>query len=445
MMMTFMMIAGADVSPIQMVGGALGVFGGVILFLTVILLIAKKQLLPDGEVTVTINGEKVVKVQPGSTLLSTLASEKIFIPSACGGGGTCAQCICQVDSGGGDMLPTEAGHISMRQAKENYRLSCQVKVKQDMEIRVPEEVFGVSKWEAKVVSNYNVASFIKEFIVELPEDMPYEAGGYIQIEIPNCEVRYEDIDITAHPEEHPGDPDKFKVEWDKFGLRPLVMKNGEDVERAYSMASFPAEGRRIMLNVRVATPPWDRAKNQWMDVNPGVASSYIFSRKPGDTVTISGPYGEFFINHSDAEMLYIGGGAGMAPMRSHLYELFKTLKTGRKVTYWYGGRSRRELFYLEHFYALEKEFPNFKFYIVLSEPLEEDNWVEKKDVNDTEGDGFLGFVHQAVIDQYLTHHESPEELELYFCGPPLMNQAVTKMAYDWGIPDENVRFDDFGG
>jgi len=445
MMMTLMMIAGADVSPIQMVGGALGVFGGVILFLTVMLLVAKKQLLPDGEVTVTINGEKVVKVQPGSTLLSTLASEKIFIPSACGGGGTCAQCICQVDSGGGDMLPTEAGHISMRQAKDNWRLSCQVKVKQDMDIRVPEEVFGVSKWEAKVVSNYNVASFIKEFIVEVPEDMPYEAGGYIQIEIPNCEVKFADIDITAHPDEHPGDPQKFKVEWDKFGLRPLVMKNQEGVERAYSMASYPAEGRKVMLNVRVATPPWDRAKNQWMDVNPGVASSYIFSRKPGDTVTISGPYGEFFINHSDAEMLYIGGGAGMAPMRSHLYELFKTLQTGRKVTYWYGGRSRRELFYLEHFYSLEKEFPNFKFYIVLSEPMEEDNWVEKKDVDDSEGDGFLGFVHQAVIDEYLTKHEAPEELELYFCGPPLMNQAVIKMAYDWGIPDENVRFDDFGG
>lgn len=444
--MTIMMsIAAAEVSSMMTILGATGVFAGIILLLTVILLIAKKQLMPDGEVTVTINGKKVVKVQPGSTLLSTLATEKIFIPSACGGGGTCAQCKCQVDSGGGEILPTESGHISMREAKENWRLSCQVKVKQDMVIRVPEEVFGVQKWEATVVSNYNVASFIKEFIVEVPEDMPYEAGGYIQIEIPNCKIDYKSIDITAHPDEHPGDPQKFKVEWDKFNLWPLVMKNDEEVIRAYSMASYPAEGRRVMLNVRIATPPWDRGKNTWADVNPGVASSYIFSRKPGDKVTISGPYGEFFINPSEAEMVYIGGGAGMAPMRSHLYELFKTLKTGRKVSYWYGGRSRRELFYLEHFYSLEKEFPNFKFYIVLSEPLPEDNWKEKTDVNDEEGDGFLGFVHQAVIDQHLTKHESPEDIELYFCGPPLMNKAVVKMAYDWGIPEENVRFDDFGG
>jgi Na+-transporting NADH:ubiquinone oxidoreductase subunit F len=444
-MTILMSIVVAEVSSTMTILGATGVFAGIILFLTVILLIAKKQLMPDGEVSVTINGEKVVKVQPGSTLLSTLASEKIFIPSACGGGGTCAQCKCQVESGGGELLPTEAGHISMREAKDNWRLSCQVKVKQDMNIRVPDEVFGVKKWEATVVSNYNVASFIKEFIVEVPEDMNYEAGGYIQIEIPNCEIPFKSIDITAHPDEHPGDPQKFKIEWDKFNLWPLVMKNNGDVERAYSMASYPDEGRKIMLNVRVATPPWDRAKNNWADLNPGVASSYIFSRKPGDKVTISGPYGEFFINPSDSEMLYIGGGAGMAPMRSHLYELFKTLKTGRKVSYWYGGRSRRELFYLEHFYSLEKEFPNFKFYVVLSEPLPEDNWTEKKDVDDVDGDGFLGFVHQAVIDQYLTRHESPEDIELYFCGPPLMNKAVLKMADDWGIPDENVRFDDFGG
>jgi Na+-transporting NADH:ubiquinone oxidoreductase subunit F len=265
-----------------------------------------------------------------------------------------------------------------------------------MEVTIPEEVFGVKKWEATVVSNYNVASFIKEFIVEVPEDMPYEAGGYIQIEIPDCEVKYADMDISAHPDEHPGEAEKFKMEWDKFGLWPLVMKNDEEVVRAYSMASYPAEGRKIMLNVRVATPPWDRAKNDWADLNPGVASSYIFGRKAGDKVTISGPYGEFFINNSEAEMLYIGGGAGMAPMRSHLYELFKTLKTGRKVSYWYGGRSKRELFYLDHFYSLEKEFKNFKFHLVLSEPLEEDNWVEKKTMED-KGDGFVGFVHQARI------------------------------------------------
>ena len=290
-----------------------------------------------------------------------------------------------------------------------------------------------------------MATFIKEFIVEIPEDMDYKAGGYIQIKIPKCEIKYSDMDISAHPQDHPGEPDKFKSDWDKFGLWPLVMKNDEEVVRAYSMASYPAEGRRIMLNVRVATPPWDRERNAWMNVNPGVASSYIFNLKEGDPAIISGPYGEFFINHSDAEMLYIGGGAGMAPMRSHLYELFRTLKTGRKVTYWYGGRSRAELFYIHYFRDLEKDFPNFKFYLVLSDALETDNWVNKQDINDENGDGFTGFVHQVVIDEYLSKHEAPEDIEFYFCGPPLMNQAVIKMGDDWGVPDENVRFDDFGG
>ena len=424
---------------------SIAIFLVVIMALVGILLLAKAKLLPSGTVKITINGEKEIEVGGGGTLLTTLSDNGIFLPSACGGGGTCIQCTCQVHSGGGSILPTEEPHFSRKEVEQNYRLGCQVKVKEDMQIDIPEEVFGVKKWEATVVSNYNVASFIKEFIVEVPEDMPYEAGGYIQIEIPNCEVPYSDIDITAHPTEHPDDPEKFKLEWDKFNLWPLKMKNDDDVTRAYSMASYPAEGRKIMLNVRVATPPWDRAKDDWADVNPGVASSYIFSRKPGDKVTISGPYGEFFINHSKAEMLYIGGGAGMAPMRSHLYELFKTLKTGRKVSYWYGGRSKRELFYLDHFYSLEKEFPNFKFHLVLSEPLPEDNWKVKKNIDDKEGDGFIGFVHQAVIDQYLSKHEEPEDIELYFCGPPLMNQAVLKLADDFGIPDENVRFDDFGG
>jgi len=313
-----------------------------------------------------------------------------------------------------------------------------------MRIQIPEEVFGIKKWQGTVVSNYNVASFIKEFIVEIPEDMGYKAGGYIQIEIPSCEVKFEDMDISAHPEEHPGDVDKFKAEWDSFKLWPLVMKNTETVERAYSMASYPAEGRKVMLNVRIATPPFDRAKGDWMDVNPGVASSYIFGCKAGDKVTISGPYGEFFINESESEMLYVGGGAGMAPMRSHLYHLFRTIKTGRKVTFWYGGRSKRELFYTEHFRALERDYPNFKFYLALSEPQEEDNW-KQKDGIDGEGDGFVGFIHQCVIDNYLNHHEDPEDMELYFCGPPLMNQAVQKMGEDFGIPDENIRFDDFGG
>lgn len=424
---------------------SIAIFLVMILALVSILLFAKSKLMPAGKVKITINGEKEIEVDGGSTLLNTLSNEGIFLPSACGGGGTCIQCTCQVHDGGGSILPTEEPHFSKKEIADNYRLGCQVKVKEDMKISIPEEVFGVKKWEATVVSNYNVASFIKEFIVEIPEDMPYEAGGYIQIEIPDCEIDYADIDISAHPKEHPGEVEKFKLEWDNFGLRTLKMKNDEEVIRAYSMASYPAEGRKIMLNVRVATPPWDRAKNTWADVNPGIASTYIFSRKPGDKVTISGPYGEFFINNSEAEMLYIGGGAGMAPMRSHLYELFKTLKTGRKVSYWYGGRSKRELFYLDHFYSLEKEFPNFNFELVLSEPLEEDNWKEKKDLNDKEGDGFVGFVHQAVIDQYLSKHEDPEDIELYFCGPPLMNQAVLKMADDWGIPDENVRFDDFGG
>ncbi|HEX5743070.1 MAG TPA: NADH:ubiquinone reductase (Na(+)-transporting) subunit F [Flavobacteriaceae bacterium] len=416
-----------------------------ILILVSVLLIAKAKLLPSGKVKITINGEKVIEVGTGSSLLSTLGDNKIFLPSACGGGGTCVQCECHVNSGGGEILPTETPHFTRKEIAHGVRLACQVKVKNDMDITIPDEVFGIKKWEATVVSNYNVASFIKEFIVEIPEDMDYKAGGYIQIEIPKCEVKFSDIDITAHPEEHPGEPEKFKAEWDGFKMWPLVMKNGDNVERAYSMASYPAEGRRVMLNVRIATPPFDRIKGGWADVNPGIASSYIFSKKPGDKVIVSGPYGEFFINESDSEMLYVGGGAGMAPMRSHLYHLFNTLKTGRKVTYWYGGRSKRELFYIEHFMKLEREFPNFKFFLVLSEPLPVDNWVPKTDINDTKGDGFVGFVHQAVIDNYLSKHDSPEDIEFYFCGPPMMNNAVVKMCDDFGVPKENVRFDDFGG
>ena len=417
----------------------------VTLVLVSLLLFVKQKLSPSGPVKILINGEREIEVASGSTLLTTLGAEKIFLPSACGGGGTCIQCECHVLSGGGEALPTEVPHFSRKELAHGARLSCQVKVKQNMEITIPEEVFGIKKWEATVVSNYNVATFIKEFVVEIPEDMNYKAGGYIQIEIPNCEIKFSEMDVSAHPEDHPGEPDKFKADWEKFGLWPLVMKNEELVERAYSMASYPAEGRKIMLNVRVATPPFDRAKGGWMDVNPGIASSYIFNQKVGDKVTISGPYGEFFINDSESEMLYVGGGAGMAPMRSHLYELFRTLKTGRKVTYWYGGRSKAELFYIHYFRALEKDFPNFKFYLALSEPMEQDNWKVKTDINDEAGDGFVGFIHNCVIDNYLNHHESPEDIELYFCGPPLMNQAVQKMGEDFGIPDEHIRFDDFGG
>ncbi|SHG60655.1 Na+-transporting NADH:ubiquinone oxidoreductase subunit F [Salegentibacter echinorum] len=419
------------------------VFLALILLLVSVLLGAKAKLAPSGPVNINVNGEKDMEVGSGGTLLSTLGDNKLFLPSACGGGGTCVQCKCIVEEGGGAILPTEEPHFTRKEIAQGWRLGCQVKVKQDMKITIPEEVFGIKKWEATVVRNYNVASFIKEFVVEIPEDMDYKAGGYIQIEIPKCEISFKDMDITAHPEEH-DKPDMFESEWDKFKLRPLVMKNPETVERAYSMASYPAEGREIMLNVRVATPPWDRGKDDWMDVNPGIASSYIFSRKKGDKVTISGPFGEFFINHSEAEMLYVGGGAGMAPMRSHLYHLFRTLKTGRKVTYWYGGRSKRELFYTEHFRALERDFPNFKFYLALSEPMEEDNWKVKESLDD-DGDGFVGFIHQVVIDNYLNHHEEPEDIELYFCGPPLMNKAVQKMGEDFGMPPENIRFDDFGG
>ncbi|MXV37718.1 NADH:ubiquinone reductase (Na(+)-transporting) subunit F [Flavobacteriaceae bacterium Ap0902] len=427
------------------VGIAVAAFLVLILFLVAILLFTKQKLAPSGPVHITINDEETITVPSGGSLLSTLGEEKIFLPSACGGGGTCIQCECRVDEGGGEALPTETPHFTRAELKDGARLACQVKVKQDMKIRVPEEIFGIKKYNAKVVRNYNVASFIKEFVVEIPEDMNYKAGGYIQIEVPKTTVKYEDIDITAHPTDHPDEPMKFQKEWDKFGLWPLVMKNDEVVERAYSMASYPAEGREIMLNVRIATPPWDRKNNKWMDVNPGIASSYIFSLKEGDDCVISGPFGEFFINEeSDAEMIYIGGGAGMAPMRSHLFQLFHTIKTKRKVSYWYGGRSKRELFYIHYFRELEKQFDNFQFYLVLSEPLEEDNWKEKKSLDDPDGDGFVGFVHQALIDNYLKDHPTPEDCEFYFCGPPLMNDAVVKMCDEFGVPDENVRYDDFG-
>ena len=425
----------------------IAVFLVVVLILVAILLFARAKLMPSGKLKITINGEKELIVEGGSTLLSTLSAAGIFLPSACGGGGTCVQCTCQVHSGGGSILPTEAPHFSRKEIADNFRLGCQVKVKEDMEIEVEEEVLGIKEWEATVVSNYNVATYIKEFIVEIPEDMDYKAGGYIQIKIPKCEIKFSEMDVKAHPQDHPGEPDKFEKDWGdgKFAMRDLVMKNTEEVVRAYSMASYPAEGRKIMLNVRVAAPPWDGKNSAWMNVNPGIASSYIFDLKEGDKAIVSGPYGEFFINHSDAEMLYVGGGAGMAPMRSHLYELFRTLKTGRKVSYWYGGRSRAELFYIHYFRDLEKEFPNFKFYMVLSDSLPTDNWVEMKDINDTEGDGFSGFVHNAVINEYLVNHESPEDIEFYFCGPPMMNVAVQNMCDDWGVPPENVRFDDFGG
>ena len=421
-------------------------FTVVILLLVFMLLIAQKKLVQSGPVKILINGERTLTVTAGSSLLSTLASEKVFLPSACGGGGTCAMCKCVVEAGGGDVLPTELGHLTRQEKKNNVRLGCQVKVKQDLKIKIPEEIFGIKKWECEVVSNYNVSTFIKEFVVKLPpgEKLKFEAGGYIQIDVPPIAVDYKSMDIAPHPElGHK--PDVFRSDWDKFKLWDLKMKNEEAIFRAYSMANHPAEGNIVMLNIRVATPPWDRANNHWMDVNPGICSSYIFARKPGDKVTISGPYGEFHINPTQREMIYIGGGAGMAPLRAQIFHLFHTERTNRKVSYWYGGRSRKELFYVDHFRKIEKEFPNFQFNIGLSEPLPEDNWKVKKNLDDRQADGYLGFIHQCLYDNYLKDHPSPEDVEYYLCGPPLMNAAVLKMLDEMGIPHDNVRFDDFGG
>ena len=406
---------------------AIAVFLLVISLLVAILLYAKKKLTPQGEVTLTINDEKEIKVEPGSTVLTTLSNNGIFLPSACGGGGTCAMCKCQVDEGAGTILPTETGYFTRKEQQDNWRLACQVKVKDNIKMHVPEEVMGIKKWECEVVSNKNVATFIKEFVVKLPEGekLDFRSGGYIQIDVPKLEVDFAK-DIEVEPE--------FRDEWDKFNMWDLKMKNTEETFRAYSMANHPAEDNIIMLNVRIATPPWDKAKNSFMNVNPGVCSSFIFSRKPGDKVFISGPYGEFFIKDTDNEMMFIGGGAGMAPMRSHIFHMFNTVKTGRKTTFWYGARSRREIFYEEHFRKIEKEYPNFKFNIALSEPKPEDNW-----------DGDKGFIHQVILDNYLSKHDAPEDIEYYLCGPPMMNDAVFKMLYDLGVPDEMIAFDDFGG
>ncbi|WPP53058.1 NADH:ubiquinone reductase (Na(+)-transporting) subunit F [Catalinimonas niigatensis] len=421
----------------QVVVTSIIAFTLIILLLVMLLLYAQSKLVQQGDVKIIINGDEKnpIVTQAGSTLLSTLSGEKIFLPSACGGGGTCAMCKCAIDEGGGDVLPTEVGHLSRKEQQENVRLSCQVKVKNDMRIRIPEEIFGIKKWECEVVSNYNVSTFIKEFIVRLPEGetLEFESGGYIQIDVPEIEVDFSTMDIKPDPQT--GDPDdKFKEDWDKFNLWSLKMKNPEPIFRAYSMANHPAEGNIVMLNIRIATPPWDRAANKWMDVNPGICSSFVFSRKPGDKVTISGPYGEFFINPTGREMIYIGGGAGMAPLRSHIFHLFHTERSDRKVAYWYGGRSKRELFYTDHFRKIEKEFPNFTYNIALSEPLPEDDWK-----------GYTGFIHQALYDNYLKDHPEPDEVEFYLCGPPLMNAAVLKMLDDMGVPSENIRFDDFGG
>ncbi|MGB3618230.1 MAG: NADH:ubiquinone reductase (Na(+)-transporting) subunit F, partial [Catalinimonas sp.] len=384
---------------------AIVAFTLVILLLVAVLLVAQSKLVQSGDVNIFVNGDtsNPIVAPAGSTLLSTLSAQKIFLPSACGGGGTCAMCKCIVEDGGGDVLPTEVGHLSRTEQKENVRLSCQVKVKQDMHIRIPEEIFGIKKWECEVVSNYNVATFIKEFVVKLPEGefLNFEPGGYIQVDVPAITCEFGNIDIRPKPELERAD-DAYQPDWDKFGMWGLKMVNPEPIFRAYSMANHPAEGNIIMLNIRIATPPWDRANNKFMDVNPGICSSYVFTRNPGDKVTISGPYGEFHINPTDREMIYIGGGAGMAPLRSHIFHLFHTEKSDRKVSYWYGGRSLRELFYTEHFRKIEKEFSNFQYNIALSEPLPEDNW-----------DGYTGFIHSVVYDNYLKNHPEPDEIEYY--------------------------------
>ncbi len=402
------------------------VFLVVILLLVIILLYARKKLTPQGEVKITINGEKEVTVQPGTSLLSTLAANNIFLPSACGGQGTCGMCKVQVLEGGGEILPTETGFFTRKEQQQHWRLACQVKVKEDLSIHVPEAVLGVKKMECEVISNHNVATFIKEFKLALPpgEHLNFKAGGYVQIDVPKITVEFKDMDVE----------EEYRDEWDKYKMWDLKMVNPEETFRAYSMANHPAEGDIIMLNVRIATPPWDRSKGAFMKVNPGICSSYIFSRKPGDKVMVSGPYGEFFIKDTDREMMYIGGGAGMAPMRSHIFHLFHTEKTNRKVTFWYGARSKREIFYEDHFRDIEKKFPNFKFTIALSEPKPEDNWT-----------GDVGFIHQIVYDNYLSKHEEPEEIEYYLCGPPMMIDAVLKMLYDLGVPDEMIAYDDFGG
>ncbi len=398
-------------------------FTTVILALVLILMAAKSKLVQSGDVRILINGdpEKAITTPAGSTLLNTLADNQIFIPSACGGQGTCGVCRVTVNEGGGSILPTETGHISRGEAREGCRLSCQVKVKQDMEIEIPAEIFDVRRWTCKVRSNKNVATFIKELVLELPagEAVPFRAGGYIQIECPPHTVHYKDFEVE----------EEYHEDWNQFDIWRYTSTVDESVNRAYSMANYPEEEGIIMLNVRIASPP-----PRLPDVPPGQMSSYIFSLKPGDEVVISGPFGEFFARETDNEMIFIGGGAGMAPMRSHIFDQFRRLDTKRKVSFWYGARSLREAFYTEDFDTIAAEHDNFEWHLALSEPLEEDNWT-----------GHEGFIHQVLLDNYLKDHPAPEDCEYYICGPPMMNDAVIKMLLDLGVEPENVMFDDFGG
>ena len=405
------------------IGVGVLMFTGVVLALVCLILVAKSRLVQSGNVTIEINDdpERTISAPIGGKLLNVLADNKIFVSSACGGGGTCAQCKVVIDEGGGDILPTEKTHISPGEAREGVRLSCQVAVKRDMKVEVPQEVFGVRKWECTVRSNNCVATFIKELVLELPagEEVPFRAGGYIQIECPPHHVKYSDFDI----------PPKFREDWDNFNLFRYESKVNETVFRAYSMANYPEEKGIIMLNVRVATPP-----RHAPDAPPGIMSSYIFSLKPGDKVTISGPFGEFFAKDTQNEMVFIGGGAGMAPMRSHIFDLLKRVDSKRKISFWYGARSKREMFYVEDFDGLAKQNDNFQWHVALSEPLPEDDWK-----------GYTGFIHQVLYDNYLKNHEAPEDIEYYICGPPMMNNAIFKMLDELGVEPENIAFDDFGG
>ena len=404
---------------------AVAVFLTVILLLVSLLLYARKRLVPQGKVHIGINGEKDLEVEMGSSLLSTLAAQKIFLPSACGGKGSCGLCRVQVSDGGGSILPSEQNFFTRKEQSQNWRLACQVKVRSDMQIAVPAAVFGIRKWECEVESSRNVATFIREFVVRLPkgEKLDFRSGGYIQIDVPACTVNYKDIEVE----------EPYKSEWQKMKMDELTMKNPEPCFRAYSMANHPAEGDRIMLNVRIATPPFDRKTGQWAKINPGICSSYIYSLKPGDKITISGPYGEFFVQDTNREMMFIGGGAGMAPMRSHIFDQFKTQHTKRKATFWYGGRSVKELFYMDDFEEIRRENPNFDFHVALSEPQPGDNWT-----------GPTGFIHQVIFDQYLKNHPEPDEIEYYLCGPPAMTNAVVKMLDSLGVPPEMIRYDNFG-
>lgn len=406
---------------------AIAVFLVVMVALVAILLFAKKKLTPQSKVKITINDKDTLEVDTGNSLMLTLKEHDIHLPSACGGGGSCGMCKCRVVQGGNGILPTETGFFSRKEQQNFWRLACQVKVRNDMKLVIPEDIMGIKKMECEVVSNRNVATFIKEFVVKLPEGetLNFKSGSYIQIDVPQVTVDYSK-DIAVE--------DEFKEDWDKLGIWKLKMTNPEPTFRAYSMANHPAESNMVMLNIRIATPPWDRSAGTFMNVNPGVCSSFIFSRKPGDKVMISGPYGEFHIKDTDREIMFIGGGAGMAPMRSHIFHLFKTLKTTRKVSFWYGARSRREIFYENDFKQIEVEFPNFSFNIALSEPKPEDNW-----------DGYVGFIHKVIEDNYLKNHQEPEEIEYYLCGPPMMTAAVTKMLDDYSVPEEMIAFDDFGG